>query len=113
MILGNLTGGSPLPGSATEWTGMFLFAVGLYGASYRETSRHLLLWGALPLDLFYLGLLLSGALLMIVGSPEVRAIQSGQLKTDPPGVWAGVVLGLRGGVGLGLLMLLLWLIVYR
>ena len=52
-----------------EWAGLFLFAVGAYGTLYRGVTRHLAVWGILPLDWLYSALLIGGALLMLWGSP--------------------------------------------
>jgi hypothetical protein len=52
-----------------EWAGIFLFAVGVFGATKRGVTRHMLLGGVLPLDWFYVGLLVLGAALFLASSP--------------------------------------------
>lgn len=49
-----------------EWTGFILFLVGLYGSLQGPAFRHLMLWGVVPLDRFYHGLLGLGALVLIL-----------------------------------------------
>lgn len=58
-----------MPGSEAEWTGLFLFGVGVFGAYYHAIMRHWALWGIVPLDWFYLALMIAGALLLLVNSP--------------------------------------------
>jgi hypothetical protein len=43
--------------------------VGVFGAMKRAVTRHLVIAGRLPLDWFYLGLLVLGAALFLAASP--------------------------------------------
>ncbi|MEB3284229.1 MAG: hypothetical protein VKN33_02960 [Candidatus Sericytochromatia bacterium] len=57
------------------WAGLFLFAVGVYGGSYLPITRHLTLGPWVPLDWFFLSLLLCGGILMLVDA-EVHPASS-------------------------------------
>jgi hypothetical protein len=67
-----------LPGSDAEWTGLFLFGVGVFGCLKLQTFRHYLLFGWVPMDWFYLGLLGVGGSLMLGAPPQ---------ETDGPLPW--------------------------
>jgi hypothetical protein len=93
-----------LPGTPAEWTGVFVFGVGVYGATYRPITRHLTIWGFLPLDWFYLVLLLLGAGLMLFGGEPA----SPDAEAAAPGRGARFWLGLRIGISFALLAALVW-----
>ncbi|MEB3195793.1 MAG: hypothetical protein VKP62_01180, partial [Candidatus Sericytochromatia bacterium] len=59
---------------SASWTGLFLFAVGLYGGYYLPLTRYLTLAGTIPLDWFYFTLVVGGGLLAIA-SEEWTALQ--------------------------------------
>lgn len=61
---------APWYGRPEEWAGFFLFAVGLYGATYRALTRNLTIWGVVPLDWLYEALLLVGIFLLLRFSPQ-------------------------------------------
>ena len=75
---------SPDPEAAferhVELTGLFLFGVGVFGAYHRPVMRHWALWGYVPLDWFYLVLLLVGVAMMYAYSPLAP-----WSKVPPPG----------------------------
>lgn len=106
-------GGTFLPGSPAEWTGIFVFAVGVYGATYRPITRHLSIWGVVPLDWFYLVLLLLGAGLMLFGGPATTggAPEGGAVR--PETGWTRFLTGVRLGVSLALVALLAWWAILR
>jgi hypothetical protein len=93
----------------TEWTGLFVFAVGAYGTTHRPITRHLTLWGLVPLDWFYTALLLGGALLMLWGSPW-SPFHSHQ--DTNPAWWARAWLSLRQAFSLMLVAALAWLAIF-
>jgi hypothetical protein len=68
-----------LPGSDAEWTGLFLFGVGVYGCLKLPIMRHYQLFGWLPADWFYLGLLGVGGGLMLGAAPFAAAKDEGPL----------------------------------
>lgn len=97
-----------LPGTLAEWTGLYLFGVGVYGANFRPITRHLTLLGYVPLDWFYLVLLVVGAGLMLFGGPPVLP----DPDEDPSGWVRGFAL-LRVGISLALLGALVWWAIAR
>jgi CHASE2 domain-containing sensor protein len=99
----------PPEGPLAEWTGLFLFAVGAFGTIYRPYTRHLTLWGLLPLDWFYTALLLGGAVLMLWGS-SWSPFHPAQAAQTPLGL---AVLRARQAFSLLVLALLFWLTVLR
>lgn len=101
-----------LPGSPAEWTGLFLFGVGVYGATYRPITRHLAIWGVVPLDWFYLVLLVLGAGMMLFGG-EVRMADDGDEPAPPASPWERFWAGLRLGTSLALLAVLVWWAIVR
>lgn len=58
-----------LPRSDAEWTGLFLFAVGMFGVYHHSVMKHWTLWGVVPMDWLYFALLLGGLGLLIATSP--------------------------------------------
>jgi hypothetical protein len=95
-----------LPGSEVEWTGLFLLGVGAFGAHQRDVTRHLVLFGWLPLDWFYVGLLLTGATMLLASSPIApREIAAAAHRRSPLYV---VFLGFRLAFAMALLGLLAW-----
>jgi hypothetical protein len=92
-----------------EWTGLFLFAIGAYGSIYRPYTRHLALWGVIPLDAFYASLLLGGAVLMLWASPWAPF----RLKLSALDGRGRAVLIARRAFGLLMIALLFWLVVLR
>ena len=100
-----------LPGSEVEWTGLFLFAVGVFGAYYHAVMRHWALWGIIPLDWFYLSMLVIGSLLLLAASPLApwnrrEAVDGEQPVGRPPGI-AGRIL--RSAVALALLFTIIFI----
>ncbi|MDB5095882.1 MAG: hypothetical protein JWM80_303 [Cyanobacteria bacterium RYN_339] len=86
-----------LPGSDAEWTGLFLFGVGLYGSLQHAVMRHLTMFGWIPADWFYLGLLGVGGSLLIGSAPMPTA-------EDGPTPWqARAAYAFRVVAALGLL----------
>lgn len=107
-------GGTFLPGSPAEWTGLFVFAVGVYGATYRPITRHLAIWGVVPLDWFYLVLLLLGAGLMLFGgAPEPSNVPAAHEPAPAESAWTRFWTGLRLGTSLALLAVLVWWAIAR
>ncbi|MEB3224026.1 MAG: hypothetical protein VKS61_18285 [Candidatus Sericytochromatia bacterium] len=86
-----------------EAVGLYLFAVGVYGGTYRWVTRHLSLSGVLSLDMLYLGVMLIGAGLMLFGRPIVPA----------EGAWQGLLRGLRLGISLAAVSVIAWWMLYR
>lgn len=85
---------------------MFLLAVGAFGAHQRDVTRHLALFGWLPLDWFYVGLLLAGASLLLACSPLApREIAAASRARSPLFV---LFLAFRLVFALALLGLLAW-----
>ena len=84
------------PERATEraWalTGLFLFAVGLFGVYYRDTARYLSFWGVFPVLMFYRTLLVGGAFAMLLATP--RSPFYWHLQA-PTGAWGWALLLLR------------------
>jgi hypothetical protein len=93
----------------TEWSGLFLFAVGAYGTFHRPLTRHLTLWGVVPLDAFYALLMIGGAVLMLWGSPW-SPFHPAQAAKSPAG---HVLLAVRRAFSLLVLAALFWLAVLR
>jgi hypothetical protein len=85
-----------------EAVGLFLFAVGVYGGTYRGVARHLAIDGVVRVDLLYLGLMLLGAGLMVFGR------RLGPVTTW----WQGLFRGLRLGLSLGAVAAIAWWMVY-
>jgi heme/copper-type cytochrome/quinol oxidase subunit 3 len=100
-----------LPGSEVEWTGLFLFAVGVFGAYYHAVMRHWALWGIIPLDWFYLTMLVMGSLLLLAASPLApwnrREVAEGEQHTSRQGGLAGRIL--RSAVALALLFTIIFI----
>lgn len=94
-----------MPGSDIEWTGLFLFGVGVFGAANHSVMRHWALWGVIGLDQFYLALLAAGALLMVASSPLAPWIERDTQDANRLGRVFRVV---RGLLALGLLAVVVW-----
>lgn len=92
----------PWWGNPYEWAGYYLFGVGVYGTLYRQVTRHLTLWGVVPLDWVYLGLLAGGACLLFLYSPN-SPFYLGQGDFSSRRVRDQLWLTLRGAVCLTLL----------
>lgn len=103
-------GGTFLPGTPAEWTGIFVFAVGVYGATYRPITRHLAIWGLVPLDWFYLVLLVLGAGLMLFGG---TAGAPHEPAPAPASGFSRFLGGLRLGTSLALVAILVWWAIVR
>lgn len=96
-------------GNPIEWTGYYLFGVGVYGTTFRSTTRYFALWGVVPLEWVYLTLLAVGASLLLLYSPNSPFCLNAPPKSHSRlgRLW----LGFRGVVCLGLLVLLVTLAV--
>ena len=99
----------PFEDPLVEWTGLFVFVVGAYGTMHRPITRHLTLWGLIPLHWFYTALLVGGALLMLWGSPwsPFHPYQNAN-----PSWWGRALLAFRQGVSVLLFALLIWIAVF-
>ncbi len=89
--------------------------MGVYGATYRPITRHLAIWGVIPLDWFYLALLLLGAGLMLFGGAATEPASGpddGEPATSESG-WTRFLTGLRLGTSLALLAVLVWWAIAR
>lgn len=89
--------------TAAEAVGLFLFAVGIYGGTYRGVTRHLSIHGVVPLDWFYLAIMVLGAGAMLFGRRQVPA----ETRTG------AMFQGIRLGVSLGAVGLIAWWMVHR
>lgn len=100
-------------GNHLEWAGFFLFAVGVYGTMYRSVTRHLTLWGVVPLDWVYLALLLGGASLLLLYSRSSPFFfgEGEKLRLEP--WWKLLFRAVRAVVCLGLLAFALFLALWR
>lgn len=99
----------PFEDPLVEWTGPFVFAVGAYGTMHRPITRHLTLWGVVPLDWFYVTLLMGGAILMLWGSPW-SPFHPHQDRN--PAWWARALLIARQLFSLAILAALFWISVF-
>ena len=111
MLLAPPRGRHFLPGSAAEWGGLYVFAVGVYGATFRPLTRHLLLWNHVPLDWFYLALMLIGSAFML-GSTLAADAEAERLNGPRTG-WGRFFAGVRLGITLALLAALIWWAIAR
>lgn len=85
--------------------------MGVYGATYRPLTRHLLLWNVVPLDWFFLVLMLIGAAFML-GSTIAADAEADRLNGPRTG-FARFFAGLRLGITLALLAALIWWAIAR
>lgn len=100
-------------GNPLEWAGFFLFAVGVYGTMYRTVTRHLTLWGVIPLDWVYLALLLGGASLLLLYSRSSPFFFDTSEKSAQVPWWKLAFRGLRAIVCLALLGFALYFALFR
>lgn len=66
--------------SLAGWAGLFLFGVGIYGATYLPITRHLTLGGWVPLDWFFFALIVGGGTLMLF---DTRLEPAASVLTSP------------------------------
>lgn len=112
-FLAQKDGDGSMMGNQLEWAGFFLFAVGVYGTMYRTVTRHLTLWGAIPLDWVYLALLLGGASLLLLYSRSSPFFLDGDENSPPEPWWKLAFRAARGLVCLALLGFALYLALFR
>jgi hypothetical protein len=112
-FLAQKDGGWSMKFDPLEWTGFFLFAVGVYGTLYRSVTRHLTLWGVFPLDWLYLALLLGGAsLLLLYSRSSPFFFEDGENSTREPW-WKLIWRAVRATICMGLLAFALYMAIFK
>lgn len=96
-----------------EWAGFFLFAVGVYGTTYRSVTRHLTLWGVVPLDWVYLALLLGGASLLLLYSRSSPFFFDPAENSRPEPWWKIAWRAFRATICMALLAFALYMAMFR